>query len=157
MKSCKFCWLVSLVLAVAIAAMGYLFIVRGDVGESQDGRTAIMLEGVERDLVLKEMREFLETVEEITGALGEGDMETVAQAALKVGSAAAGGVPLTLMSKLPIEFKTLGLETHKAFDDLAQMATQSGDIKVVVANLSQVLGNCTTCHAGYRLAVEGTE
>lgn len=154
MKSCKFCWLLTLVLAIAVAAMAYLFVVRGSVAESEDGRTAILLKGTERDFVLAEMREFLEAVEEITAAIGEGDMKRVAEASTKIGSAAASGVPLTLMSKLPIEFKTLGLETHNAFDGLAKIASDSGELKAVVANLSEILGNCTTCHSGYRLGVE---
>lgn len=156
-KSCKLCWLVSLVLVVALAAMAYLFVVRGSVSESQDGRTAILLKGVERDFVLTEMREFLEAVEGITGAIGEDDMATVAAIATKYGSAAVGGVPLALMSKLPIEFKTLGLDTHAAFDDLATIATNSGDTKLVVTKLSDILGNCTTCHSGYRLGIETSE
>ena len=154
MKSCKICWLVSLLLAVALGAMVYLFVVRGAVEKSEDGRTAILLQGVERDLVLAEMREFLEGGQEITSSIGEGDFAAVAKHSTKIGSAAAGGVPLTLMSKLPIEFKTLGLETHSAFDDLAKLAIESKDAVAVIANLSDVLNNCTTCHEGYRLAAE---
>ncbi len=153
MKSCKLCWMISLLLAVAVGVLAYLMVVRGSVQESEDGRTAIILNGVERDLVLAEMREFLEGVEEITASIGEGDFEAVAEQATKIGSAAAGGVPLTLMSKLPIEFKTLGLTTHNAFDDLAKIALESKDAVAVIANLSDVLNNCTTCHSGYRLAV----
>ncbi len=155
MKNCKFCWLISLVLAMAVAFLAYLFIVRGAVAPSEDGRTAILLKGSERDFVLAEMRGFLEGVEEITAAIGENDMKTVAEVSTRIGSADAARVPLSLMSKLPIEFKTLGMGTHGEFDELATIATTSGDAKAVITKLANILGNCTTCHSSYRLGVEG--
>ncbi len=155
-KTCKFCWGISAVLIIAVAAMAYMFVIRGSVTESADGRTAIMLAGSERDLILEEMRGFLEAVQTITTALAEKDMKTVTESAHKVGMANAGGVPVTLMAKLPLEFKTLGMATHKAFDDLSQEASDMGDAGVTLAKLGELLNNCTTCHAGYRLAADGS-
>jgi hypothetical protein len=45
--SCKFCWLVSLVLVAALGAMTYFFVIKGD-----DGRTAILMTSGERNHVL---------------------------------------------------------------------------------------------------------
>ncbi len=154
MKNCKLCWIISLILAIALGGMAYLFVVRGNVAESEDGRTAILLKGVERDFVLKEMREFLEGVQEITGAIGEGDMKTIIEVGNKLGSESVGGVPVAIMSKLPIEFKALGLDTHGLFDKLALTAKENDDPKMLSSALSELLGNCTTCHSGYRLAAE---
>lgn len=153
---CRFCWAVSAVLSLAVAAMGYLFFVRGTVTESADGRTAILLAGGERDLVLAEMRGFLESVQGIVAGVGEKDMKAVAAFARKVGAAAANEVPVSVMGKLPLEFKTLGLSTHGAFDELALEAEGLGSGEVVLASLGKLLVNCTTCHAGYRLALENS-
>ena len=49
--SCKFSWLLNLVLLVALAGLAYKFIVVGNVVKSEDGRTALVLEAGERDLV----------------------------------------------------------------------------------------------------------
>ena len=154
-KTCKLCWGVSFIMGVAVLAMVYMFMIRGNVVESSDGRTAIILEQGERGLVLEEMRGFLESVQSITQGLAENDMKSIAEAAKKVGMANAGGVPVALMTKLPLDFKTLGLATHKAFDALSMEAEDLGDAKTVLAQLSELMNNCTTCHSTYRIDAEG--
>jgi len=151
MRSCKLCWGVSVLLIAVIAAMFYMFMIHGSVTASEDGRTAIVLTPGERDLVLLEMRGFLESVQAITTGLAEKDMATIAENASKVGMATAGAVPTTLMAKLPLEFKTLGMATHEAFDNLAREAQDMGDGQVVLSSLGELMNNCTTCHAGYRI------
>ena len=153
---CKFCWGLSVVLIAAIVGMGYMFVIRGNVMASDDGRTAIILTAGERDLVLGEMRGFLESVEAITAGLGDKDMKTIATNAHKVGMANAQEVPVSLTTKLPLEFKKLGMATHKAFDALAMEAQDMGDPQKILRSLGELLGNCTTCHSSYRLEAEKT-
>ena len=131
-----------------------MFVIRGSESDSDDGRTAIMLLPGERNLVLAEMRGFLESVQAITEGLADGDMKSIASSAREAGSASARGVPVSLMGKLPLEFKTLGMQTHKAFDDLAMEAEDIGDAQVVLTRLGGLMNNCTVCHAGYRIDVE---
>ena len=148
--TCKLCWGLTAVLTIGVIVVGSWFFVRGNVAESDDGRTAILLTESERDFVLSEMRGLLEAVETITYELSEDNMAGVAEAAESVGMGSAGGEPLTLIAKLPLEFKTLGMSTHNAFDDLAMEAEDMGDGAVVLGQLSAILTNCTGCHAGYR-------
>lgn len=152
---CRFCWVINIVLVAALAVGAYVFMVRGDVVSSSDGRSAIRLSPGERDLVLIEMRAFLESVKGIVAAANDGDMAKVAESARAVGSGAAQEVPVSLMAKLPLEFKTLGLATHSAFDDMVAEAEGIGESKVVMAKLAALMNNCTTCHAGYRLTSDG--
>lgn len=154
MKSCKLCWAVTSALVLFIAIMGYKFIVVGSVTESNDGRTAIMMTAPERDMILGEMRTFLEGVQTIVEAIAEDDMETVASTATSIGMAATGGEPAALIAKLPLEFKTLGMGTHGAFDELAMEATDMGNSKIVLAKLGEVMLRCTSCHAAYRFGIE---
>lgn len=151
---CRFCWIINAVLVAGLAVGAYIFMVRGDVIASSDGRKAIRLTAGERDLVLVEMRAFLESVKGIVTAVNDGDMGKVAASARAVGNGAAQEVPVSLMAKLPLEFKTLGLATHSAFDDLVVEAEGAGDGKVVMTKLAKLMDNCTTCHAGYRLDVD---
>ncbi len=153
MKSCKLCWTISLVLLAAVLGMAYMFLLRGNVVASDDGRTAIVVSSGERDLILTEMRGFLEAVQAITSAIAEEDMPAAAEAARSAGKASVGEVPTSLIGKLPLEFKTLGFETHGLFDDLAKTA-ETGDGKAVAAGLGDLMLNCTSCHAGYRLLAE---
>ncbi len=154
---CRLCWGLSALLALIVAAMGYMFLIRGSTVASEDERTAIALSAGERDLVLGEMRGFLESVQQISAGLAEDDPASVAEAAGKAGMGATAGVPVALMGKLPLEFKRLGLDTHQAFDALAREAKGAGDMRALQARLGTLLLNCTTCHAGYRFITVGTE
>jgi len=147
---CKVCWILVLILAVISGGLAYTFLVKGETIAASDGRKALLLEAGERDLVLGEMRQFLEAVQIIVAA-GEDDMESVVKAARKVGFAAQQGVPASLMKKLPLDFKKLGMGTHKAFDQLAIDAKDLGDKQQVIEQLGQLMNNCVACHKLYRI------
>ena len=151
MKTCKLCWLITGILILAIVAMGYKFMIAGSVAPASDGREALILEPAERDLVLTEMRMFLSSVQKITRALTEEDMETVVKAAREVGLAAQQAVPGSLMGKLPLAFKKLGFDTHKKFDALALDAEQLGDPNHALQQLSTLMNNCVACHSTYQI------
>ena len=150
---CKVCWIVVAVLVLLSATVTYKFVIQGQVTDSADGRTAILLEGNERDLVLTEMRVFLESVQLITSGISENDMTRVANAARQSGSNAQMAVPGSLVGKLPLAFKKLGFDTHARFDELALDAEQLGDRDHALAQLNAILMNCVACHATYRFEV----
>lgn len=152
MNSVKVSWTITAVLAVMLAFVGFKF-VTGSVEQTDDGRTAILLTAPEKDMILGEMRTFLEGVQTIVEAIAEDDMETVAATATSIGMAATGGEPAQLIAKLPLDFKSLGMGTHKAFDDLSMEATDMGDSKIVLAQLGDLMLRCTSCHEGYRFDV----
>lgn len=152
---CKLGWILSLILAGVVAYGAYVLMVPGHTAPSSDGRTAVLLSEGERDKVLGEMRFLLETVQAISKNLADGNVDAVPALARAAGMAAAAGETPAMMAKLPLEFKTLGMGTHQAFDDLADMAEMDPEPLEVLATMSQTMLNCTTCHAGYRLAIEG--
>ena len=151
---CKLGWMLSLILSLALAAMSYTFLVKGETLNASDGRVAIVLAEGERDLVLSEMREFLSAVQGIVSAANKGDSATVVQRAKAVGFAAQKGVPVSLMKKLPLQFKKLGMGTHKAFDQLALDASDLGDKAQTLDQLAELMQNCVACHAAYRIDPE---
>ncbi|HEY9081581.1 hypothetical protein [Magnetovibrio sp.] len=102
-------------------------------------------------MLLAEMRGFLESVQSITSGLAAKDMAVISDSAHAVGMANAQDVPVALMSKLPLEFKSLGMKTHQAFDALALEAQDMGDEQIILTKVSELLLNCTACHAAYRL------
>ena len=148
---CKLCWTISLVLLLAVSAMTYKFIISGSVAPSSDGREALLLEPGERDLVLAELRAFLESIQTITSAVGKKDSTQIAAAARKVGAAAQQAVPGSLVGKLPLSFKKLGFDTHKKFDMLALDADELEDPEHSLQQLSELMQNCVACHAAYRI------
>lgn len=151
---CRLCWLLSLIFATITFALVYMFVIKGQVVPSTDGRSAIVLSPGERDLVLSEMRGFLVAVQAITAAAAEGDTETVVKAARRVGMASQSEVPASLIGKLPLAFKQLGFATHKAFDQLAMDTEAFGDSSAAPAALGRLMQNCLSCHAAYRLTTE---
>jgi hypothetical protein len=147
----RLCWTLTALLALALTATLYVFGVRGSVAPGSDGRTAILLDPGERDLVLAEMRTFLQATQGILVAASKGDAPGAATAARAVGIAAQRGVPASLMGKLPLGFKQLGFDTHGRFDQLALDAESLGDPGQTLTALGDLLANCVACHAAFRI------
>jgi len=150
---CKLCWTLLVVFVLIFSGIAYKFIVQGSVKDSSDGRLAIQLEASERDLVLSEMRAFLESTQGIIDGVSKDDMKMIAQYANKVGAGSQQGVPASLIRKLPLSFKTLGFDTHSKFDEIALDAEQFGDREHTLSQLSTLMQNCLACHAAYRFEV----
>lgn len=140
-------------LLLVIAGGVYKFIFQGSVSSSTDGRTAIHLDAGERDMILAEMRAFLASVQQVTAGISENDLQRVAEHARKSGKAAQAAVPGTLVGKLPMQFKQLGLDTHTKFDQLAMDVEDLGDANHALSQLSTLMQNCVGCHAAYRIVV----
>lgn len=119
-----------------------------------DARKTIVLTDAECTMILTEMRQFLSTVQTITAALSDEDFERVAQAAKKMGFAAAQEVPASVAAKLPAEFKRFGQSTHAGFDRVALDAAELGDVQHSLEQLGTLLGNCVACHATFRFESE---
>ena len=149
----KKCSVIITLLLLVIAGGSYKFIFQGSTSGSEDGRITVDLNADERDLVLTEMRQFLESVQKITNGITGDDMELVSEYARKAGKAAQGAVPGTLVGKLPLGFKKLGSDTHKKFDQLALDAEEFGDAGHALSQLSVLMENCVACHAAYRFDI----
>lgn len=139
------------VLLLVVAAMAYKFIVAGSTERIDDRRMAIVLEPGERALMLSEMRGFVAGLQRITDALSREDMKGVASAAREMGMARSHDVPLALMAKLPLEFKTLARSVHGGFDTIAMDAEAIGKPTHTLHQLSEILEKCVACHASYEV------
>ena len=144
---------VIVVLLLAIAAMVYKFILAGSTEKAEDGRTAILLEPGERALMLREMRAFVTGLQLMSDALSRDDMRGVAKVAREMGTARARDVdvPLAMLGKLPLGFKTLAFSVHGGFDTIAIDAETSGTPKHTLDQLSGVLQKCVACHSSYQV------
>jgi hypothetical protein len=144
-------WILLLLSVAVNVGLVYKFILSGSTAQVTDQRTAILLNDSERELVLGEMRTFLSATQRIAAGISAEDMQAVAAAARSVGQAAAQAVPGSLMGKLPIEFKKLGLATHSSFDQIAMDAADLGDPAHSLGQLSVLLNNCVACHATFQI------
>ena len=151
---CKTCWSIVIIMSLVTVGMAYKFIIQGEVIEEPDSRSTILLTQKEKDLVLFEMRVFLQSVQQITSGISADDMDLVANSARKSGRNAQIAVPGTLIGKLPIAFKKLGFDTHAKFDELALDAEQLGDGEHTITQLGTLLENCVSCHSAYKFNIE---
>lgn len=141
--------IIAALLLVALA-MAYKFIVAGSTAPAADGRTAIILAPGERDFILREMRGFLGGVQGIADALSREDTQGVAAASRTLGTPKTHDVPIAIMGKLPLQFKTLAFGVHGDFDAIAADAERGAPPKRTLGQLSDVLRKCNACHERYR-------
>ena len=137
--------------ALTLLAGIYLFVF-GQTRPAADERTEILLEPGERDIILGEMRDLLAAVQGVTSGLARGESAEVAAAARRAGSEAAADVAPGLMTKLPLEFKQLGMSVHHGFDELAEAVDKGESQQQVLSRMDELLQRCVACHATYQLS-----
>jgi hypothetical protein len=137
-----------------VAGLGWFF-VQGWTAKGSDGRTEIRLASTERDLILSEMRQLLKAIDEVLRQLGEPmpDRQAIQSAARSAGTGMAADVNPTLMAKLPLPFKQMGMSIHKDMDALADAMVQNETPQQILKRLSSMTARCTTCHDLYRFGV----
>lgn len=150
MNNVKVLWAIIIVLLVFSGFLVNKF-VSGSVAPSEDGRTSVLLTRNERNLILEEMRAFLVSVQGISQALTENNMEKVAELAHKAGMAAEEGTPGSLMQKVPLAMKKMGFGAREQFDGIAETAQTTKDAAVARRQLDTLMQTCIACHAIYRL------
>lgn len=96
-------------------------------GGESDTRTVVQLSPAHRAVVLTEMRQFLSGLQQISSALSQDDMETVASVARSLGSPMTHHVPPDLKQALPEGFRKLGFSVHSDFDQIALDAESLDD------------------------------
>lgn len=116
-----------------------------------DGRQRVLVPVPARDKILLEMRHMLEAVAAIHQGLAEGSMPRVEQAARGAGLGTAAEVNPEIRRQLPQQFLTLGMQTHRKFDELAERVKGGGGREDALKGLAEVTANCVACHASYRL------
>ena len=116
-----------------------------------DQRTPVQVSATTRQLVLEEMRGFVEALAGITGALARGEVAAVADLAQPHGMQAMQAFPRENMMEMPESFRALGRAVHQDFDALAAEARAGTDVGGALALVSQALAKCSGCHVAYRL------
>lgn len=143
--------LIALIPLSALPALAAEAVHQHQQAKPLEQRKPIVLNAEEAAHIRLEMRTFLSGVQKIVTGAAHNDMKMVAEAAESVGMAAVHEVPPGLRAKLPLEFKKLGHATHTGFDDLARDAASMADPNLALKQLGQVMTNCVSCHATFRI------
>ena len=135
---------------VSLGAGGY-FLVKGNAEKGDDGRMAVKLQRPERNLVLGEMRALLSGVQTILEAVLDNDLKLVESTSRSLGMQAAADVNPKLMTKLPLDFKSMGMGVHRSFDELADKVHSGMEKDQILREVSGIMHTCVGCHQAYRL------
>jgi hypothetical protein len=149
MKSNKLAQIALLLWVVTVSVIAWFFI-RGNTAAGNDGRTAIVLQPGERELVLAEMRGLLAATQGIVEGANQGDMPRIIEAARAAGMAGTADVNPALMAKLPLEFKALGMSVHHEMDGIAKAAEDGKPAAELLKMTSDTLTKCVACHAAWQ-------
>lgn len=153
MKSNKLASIALLLWVVTIAVFVWFFI-RGNTTTSSDGRTAIVLQAGERDLVLSEMRGFLSATQGVLEGANQGDMQRIIKASSAAGMAGAADVNPALIAKLPMKFKSLGMSVHRDMDEITKAAEGGMPAQDILKMTANILTKCVACHSAWQLKSE---
>lgn len=129
----------------------YVFLIKGKTVDSDDHRMAIEMSEEHTDFVLKEMREFLEGVQQINEGIIENDARKVIEAGKKSGGSVIQHAPQGLVRTLPLNFKRMGFRTHDIFDEIKVNAETDFDPNKTQKQLNELLVNCTACHQSFKI------
>lgn len=139
---------------VSAGVLGWLF-VKGETAPSADGRTAVLLAPAERDFILTEMRQLLRAVHGVVTGVSDTDQTRghaqAAAAARSAGMKMAVDDNPTLMLKLPLPMKQLGMSVHRDFDELADAINTGTTSQDILQRLSAITTRCLACHEMYQI------
>ena len=150
MKNVKLLWTIIILLVVFSSFLVNKFI-SGSVAPSDDTRTAVIMTKDERDLILSEMRAFLVSVQGVSQAITENNIEQLEELAHKAGMAAEEGTPGSLLQKIPLAMKKMGFGVREQFDGIAETARTTKDMGTARKQLDTLMKTCIACHTIYRL------
>ena len=119
-----------------------------------DTRVSIVVSQSNRDFVMHEMRTFVEALQQINLGIEQNDPILIVKVARASGGSVADHAPSGLIASLPIEFKTLGFDTHAKFDEIAESAEKNFDPKRTHTQVTELLGNSVACHKMFRMDVK---
>jgi cytochrome c556 len=66
----------------------------------------------------------------------------------------AADVEPTIMAKLPLPFKQMGMSIHSDMDALADAITRNETSQQILQRLSSMTARCTACHDMYRFSAD---
>ena len=130
----------------------------GDAGGTAaiDARQLVKFPEPMRVQTLANMRDHLQALNEINDALSRSDFEKaggIAERRLGMTSLQAHGAS-HVAPFMPQAMQEIGSQMHRSasrFAVEAQNASAANDVKPALAALGKVMGQCTACHAAYRL------
>ena len=124
--------------------------------DSKDARQLVSFPDEMRIHTLSNMRDHLQALQDIQGALGREQYDrasTIAEERLGLTSLKLHGAH-DVAKFMPVAMQAIGSAMHRdasRFAVAARDAGATGDVKPALAALSAVTAHCVACHAGFRI------
>lgn len=146
----------NIVFLVIISILVYILLFMGTemVKLPDDNRIVVKYEPDLRDLVLNEMRDYLEVMNEIQQGLAENDPDKIVKAATRQGQISLEATPIRLLKLSPLACKQMGFRGHDIFQAIADSARVQFNKATVNRQLAELTNNCIVCHRTYRIELE---
>jgi hypothetical protein len=117
-----------------------------------DQRIPVVLRPDEKAAVLRDMRGYLQGLQEIFTALAKDDMDAVAVRAKALGTVNIFSTYLMFPTASGVMFRNLSAAVHDDFEEIAAAAKTQRNAKATLEKLSTTMLICVTCHQTFRLS-----
>jgi len=132
--------------------LGYILLFTGtEMIETKDSRTTVKYAPDLRDLVMSEMRDYLEVINEIHQGMADNNSEMIVKAATRQGVASIAETPARLLKMSPLACKQMGFAGHDLFQAIADSAKVNYNPITTAKQLAALTNNCVTCHRVYKV------
>ena len=119
-----------------------------DAAWPQGKQEVVPLTAAQRDVQVQDMQAMLRAMQGVMNAADAMDVPKVREAAQAVGM--AGAPSGDAVNQLPGDYRARLMETHAAFDAMADAVRGFTARDSVLAHLSDISHRCVTCHAAYK-------
>ncbi len=146
----------NVIFVVIISILVYILLFMGTemVKLPDDTRIVVKYEPDLRDLVLNEMRDYLEVMNEIQQGLTENDPDKIVKAATRQGQISLEATPIRLLKLSPLACKQMGFRGHDIFQSIADSARVNFSKETTINQLAELTNNCIVCHRTYKIELE---
>jgi len=141
-----FFFITTLLLAYILLFTGTELVKRPD-----DKRISVKYAPDLKNLVLSEMRDYLEVINEINQGIAENNPEKIVKAASRQGQASIDDTPARLLKLSPLPCKQMGFKGHDLFQAIADSASVNYKPEVVNRQMAELTKNCIVCHRTYKI------
>jgi len=132
--------------------LGYVLLFTGtEMIKTNDTRITVKYEPDLRDLVMSEMREYLEVINQIHQGMADNNPEMIVEAANRQGAIAIAETPARLLKLSPLACKQMGFAGHDLFQAIADSAKTNYNPTTTSRQLAMLTNNCVTCHKVYKV------
>ena len=119
---------------------------------SADMRKPVVLTEMMAEHQKKNMRDHLEAIQDLVGAIAEKNFSKMADAGKRLGTTPEMAVMCEHMGQATPGFTEFALKMHSAADKIAEAALKKNSNDVILA-MHRTLQSCTACHSAFKQQV----